>query len=51
VEEQLVRVLLKVGDDASLDRARELVPDLVARPASRDVRRRRRELAKALADR
>ncbi len=51
VEEQLVRVLVSRGDDASLRRAREMVPDLVVRPGSRDARQRRRELAKALSDR
>lgn len=50
VEERLVRVLLAIGDEASLARAREVVPDLVARPASHDIRRGRRELAKALSD-
>jgi tetratricopeptide (TPR) repeat protein len=51
VEEQLVRVLLSRRDAPSLARAREVAPDLVARPGSREVRQRRRELAKALADR
>jgi hypothetical protein len=50
VEERLVRVLLAIGDEASLARAREVVPDLVARPASHEIRRGRRELAKALSD-
>ena len=49
VEEQLVRVLIAYGDPQSLARAKELIPDLVSRPATGDVRARRRDLAKAVA--
>ncbi|MCA9654109.1 MAG: hypothetical protein KC501_29570, partial [Myxococcales bacterium] len=41
VEEELVRTLLDLGDAASIARARELVPDLLRRPAEREARRRR----------
>lgn len=45
LEEPLVRVLLRLGDQASLQRADEVVRALVSRPARPDLRRRRRKLA------
>jgi len=45
LEQELVDVLLALGDPASLARARTLLPDLLGRPASRSDRRFREELA------
>lgn len=45
LEQELVDVLLELGDEASLARARTLLPDLLGRPASRDDRRFREALA------
>ncbi len=50
LEQELLAVLLELGDDESLARAKKLVPDLLSRPASRWARRRNEELAKALRD-
>ncbi len=49
VEEELLRTLIDLGDEASLTRARELSPTLLARPAERQTRRRRELLARQLA--
>lgn len=48
VEEELLRVLIDRGDEASLTRARELAPQLLRRPAERETRRRRELLARQL---
>lgn len=48
VEEQLLRVLLALGDEASLEHAREVAPGLLSRPARREVVRRRERLARPL---
>ena len=45
LEQELLAVLLDLGDDESLAKARKLVPELLSRPASRGVRRRNEELA------
>jgi hypothetical protein len=44
LEQELVDVLLALGDEASLARARTLLPDLLGRPASREDRRFREAL-------
>ena len=48
VEEELLRTLIDLGDEASLARARALVPELLSRPAERETRRRRELLARQL---
>lgn len=48
VEEELVRTLLDLGDDAATEEARSLVKDLLSRPGSRDVQRRRERLVAPL---
>lgn len=48
VEEELLRTLLDLGDEPSLARARTLIPELLARPAERETRRRRELLARQL---
>lgn len=48
IEEELVRTLLDLADDTSVQRARALVPELLSRPASRDVQRRREQLVAGL---
>jgi len=48
LEQELLAVLIELGDEESLARAKKLVPDLMSRPASRGARRRSEELAKAL---
>lgn len=45
LEQELVDVLLALGDEASIARARTLLPDLLGRPASRNDRRIREQLA------
>jgi len=45
LEQELVDVLLSIGDEPSLTRARNLLPELLGRPASRNDRRFREELA------
>lgn len=51
LEQELLAVLLAIGDEESLARARKLVPDLLSRPASRPARRRTEELAQQLEER
>lgn len=48
LEQELLAVLIELGDDESLARARKLVPDLLSRPASRPARRRSEELVAQL---
>jgi len=48
VEEELVRVLRGMGDEASLEQARDVALDLLSRPAGREVVRRRARLARPL---
>jgi hypothetical protein len=48
LEQELLAVLLELGDEDSLARARKLVPDLMSRPATRNARRRSEELAAML---
>jgi O-Antigen ligase len=48
VEEELLRALIDLGDEASLARARVLAPALLLRPAERETRRRRELLARQL---
>ncbi|MBL4686899.1 MAG: hypothetical protein JKY37_20050, partial [Nannocystaceae bacterium] len=48
VEEELVRNLLDLADDDSMQRARDLMPELLRRPASRPVQRRREQLVAPL---
>lgn len=48
IEEELLRVLIDLGDEGSLTRARALVPELLSRPADRETRRRRELLARQL---
>jgi hypothetical protein len=48
VEEELLRTLIDLGDEASLARARALAPELLSRPAERETRRRRELLARRL---
>lgn len=48
LEEELLRTQLDLGDEASLRRARALVPELLSRPADRETRRRRELLARRL---
>jgi hypothetical protein len=48
VEEELLRALIDLGDEASLVRARALAPELLARPAERETRRRRELLTRQL---
>ncbi|HWB82226.1 MAG TPA: hypothetical protein VG755_44990 [Nannocystaceae bacterium] len=45
LEQELVAALLDIGDEASVGRARKLMPELMTRPASREVRRAIDELA------
>jgi hypothetical protein len=45
LEQELVDVLMALGDAPSIARARTLLPDLLGRPASRNDRRFREELA------
>ncbi len=45
LEQELVAALLDIGDAGSIARARKLMPELMSRPASRDVRRTIDELA------
>ncbi|MCX4246804.1 O-antigen ligase family protein [Paraliomyxa miuraensis] len=46
IEEEMLRTLIDLGDDASLARARTLVPVLLRRPAERETRRRRELMAR-----
>lgn len=48
VEEELLRTLIDLGDEDSLGRAQALAPELLARPAERETRRRRELLARQL---
>ncbi len=48
LEQELLAVYIALGDEAAHDRARELVPELLSRPASRQARRRTEELAARL---
>jgi hypothetical protein len=48
LEQELVDVLVALGDDASLARAKQLLPDLLGRPATRDDRRLREALAERI---
>jgi len=48
VEEELVRTLIDLADDASMQRARELSEVMLSRPASRDVQRRRERMVAPL---
>jgi hypothetical protein len=45
LEQALIGVLLQLGDDASIQRAQQLLPTLLSRPASAAVRRGRAALA------
>lgn len=51
VEEQLILCLRQIGTPEAAKRVEELVPGLLARPAPRSVRLRRRRLAAAVAER
>jgi len=48
IEEELVRTLIDLADEDSIARAKELVPVLLNRPASREVQRRREHLVAPL---
>lgn len=48
VEEELLRTLIDLADEASLTRARVLAPELLSRPAERETRRRRELLTRRL---
>lgn len=48
VEEELLRTLVDLGDEASLAGARALAPELLSRPAERETRRRRERLTRQL---
>ncbi|MBK8234073.1 MAG: hypothetical protein IPK74_00820 [Deltaproteobacteria bacterium] len=50
LEQDLVAVLLELGDADSIARARKLMPELLSRPASRDARRVSEALAVRLDD-
>ncbi|MBX7081686.1 MAG: hypothetical protein K1X88_20960 [Nannocystaceae bacterium] len=51
LEQELLAVLLDLGDEASLARARKLVPELLSRPASRESRKITESLAAQLDER
>lgn len=50
IEEELVRTLIDLADEDSIARAKDLVPELLGRPASREVQRRREHLVAPLKD-
>lgn len=50
IEEEVVRTLIDLGDEASMARAHDLVSDLLSRPGSREVQRRREHLVAPLKD-
>lgn len=50
IEEELVRTLIDLADEDSIARAKDLVPELLNRPASREVQRRREHLVAPLKD-
>ena len=51
IEEELVRTLIDLADDASIQRAHELSSVMLSRPASRDVQRRRERMVAPLRER